>query len=94
MALTATINESTSVSVSQLYAELLEHSRIAFGLNSLVKGRQIYWMILNHHKTSESMEVVIGVDHLTMLGWKGDKQMYNFKSLWESITRRMTDQLT
>ena len=48
-------------------------------------------MILNHHKTSESMEVVIGVDHLTLLEWKGDK---NIKSLWENITRRMTDQLT
>jgi hypothetical protein len=54
----------------------------------------MYWLILNFHKVNDSQEVVIGIEHLTLLEWKGDHKMAEFKSHWDSIMRRMTDPLT
>ena len=75
---------------AQLYQELIENQRVHNLGGTVTKGRQVYWMILNYHKTNDSQDVVIGIEHLTMLEWRGDKKMYEFKQLWENIMRRMT----
>ena len=92
MALAATIRDSKEA--SQLYQELLEHQRIHLRDKTITKGRQMYWLILNYHKVNDSQEVVIGIEHLTLLEWKGDHKMAEFKHHWDSIMRRMTDPLT
>jgi hypothetical protein len=92
MALAATIRDSKEA--SQLYQELLEHQRVHLRQQTITKGRQIYWLILNFHKVNDSQEVVIGIEHLTLLAWKGDHKMAEFKHHWDSIMRRMTDPLT
>jgi hypothetical protein len=79
---------------AQLYQELLENQRVHNLNGTVTKGRQVYWMILNYHKTNDSQSVVIGIDHLVLLEWKGDKKMYEFKQLWDNIMRRMTDTLS
>ncbi len=93
IALTNSIRDAPG-EAAQLYQELLEYQRIANIKGTITKGRQIYWMIMNYHKTNESQEVIIGIEHLLMLNWKGDTHMYEFKRLWENIMRRMTDPLS
>ncbi len=51
-------------------------------------------MILNFHKTNDSAGVIIGIEHLALLEWKGDDKMFEFRALWNSIMRRMTDTLS
>ncbi len=92
MALTQTLRDSGDA--SQLYQELLEHHRLHMLKGTVTKGRQIYWMIINFHKVNDSQEVVIGVEHLLMLEWKGDSKMSEFKHRWENIIRRMSDPLS
>ena len=94
MALSISLKDGSSGECSQLYQELLENQRVDNLKGTVTKGRQIYWMILNFHKTNDSQDVVIGIEHLSMLEWKGDKHMYQFKQLWESILRRMSDTLS
>ena len=54
---------------AELYPELIENQRVHSLDGTVTKGRQIYWMILNYHKTNDSQDVVIGISHLSMLEW-------------------------
>ena len=51
-------------------------------------------MILNLQKKNDSADIVIGVEHLIQLDWKGDNNMLEFRALWNSIIRRMGDPLS
>ena len=60
---------------------------------TVLKGRQIYFMILEYYATTESLELVYSIDHLTHLKLLGDNQVHTFRSTWDNILRHMKDTL-
>jgi hypothetical protein len=90
-ALIATIKDHAGA--RQLMDELQNFQRVANF--TVVKGRQIYWMILNFYRTTDCMDLAFGVEHMSAMKWRGDSgaNMYASKVLWDNITRQMVDKL-
>ena len=59
-----------------------------------LRGRQIFWMILDYFKTNRDVSVVYTIQDLTNLEWMGDKHMQSFKFYWETMSARMTNELS
>jgi hypothetical protein len=47
---------------------------LAGGNDLVLKGREIYWMILQALKTNPNMGLVYGIQHFTYLKWPGELQ--------------------
>ena len=58
-----------------------------------LKGRQIYFMILDYFRTNSDMSVVYTVQDLTGLEWLGDKNMHSFRHYWDAMTQKVRNEL-
>ena len=56
--------------------------KIAAQNNSVVKGRQLVWLLYNHFQTNPSMGFVYSITDLTNLEWMGDAKMQSFLYVW------------
>ena len=46
----------------------------------VLKGRQVYWMILSTFRTNPNMGVVYGVRDISKVQWLGDEKLETFQS--------------
>ena len=51
----------------------------------VLKGREIYWLILQTFKTNPDMGLVYGITHFTHLKWMGDEMMETFLNNWLEV---------
>ena len=51
----------------------------------VLKGREIFWMILQIFKTNPNMGLSYGVKHFTYLKWHSDDQVETFKNNWLEV---------
>ena len=76
-----------------LIDDLAEMNREAMSKGSMMKGRQIVWMIYNHFKTNPNLAPVYSIVDLTALKWMGDNNIHTFRHMWNFITRNMVEKL-
>ena len=55
------------------------------GDNFLIKGRQIYWMVIRHYQTNPKLKLACGIKHLEQVKYLGDQQLERFKNNWTSV---------
>ena len=77
-----------------LIDDLERHASEAMKSGSVVKGRQVYWMINSFFKTNPALGLVYDVTDLGALTWLGDKQVHNFRHLWTQMTSNMKSALS
>ena len=51
-----------------------------------LRGRQLYWMIIQYKKTCERMGSIYNIQDLTKLQWKGDKNIAEFNYHWHTYS--------
>jgi hypothetical protein len=56
----------------------------------MLKGRQILWMIHDHHKLDEERGALYDFTDLMSVKLKGDSQLESFWNTWESVLSAMT----
>jgi len=72
-----------------LIDDLERHASDAMKSGSVIKGRQIYWMMNSFFKANPALGLVYDVTDLGALTWLGDKQVHNFRHLWTQMTSSM-----
>ena len=69
----------------ELSREAIQQESIAQKKDLVLKGREIFWMILQVFKTNPNMGLVYGVKHFTHLKWHGDDSVETFKNNWLEV---------
>jgi hypothetical protein len=69
--------------------EILLHEIAAYQTNEnkcfrVIKGRQIYWMILRHYQANSNMDLVYSLKHLAKIQWMGQRETQVFGDLARS----------
>jgi hypothetical protein len=59
----------------------------------MVTGRQMTWMILDFHRTTDSLNNVYSVTHLAQHNCTGDDGLQRFIQHWDAILRNIKDDL-
>jgi hypothetical protein len=72
--------------VSSLEQEENKHHRV-------LKGRQMYWMILRNFRTNANMILLYGIQHFANLSWLGDKRKRDFLATWKQVEALQRDEL-
>ena len=68
-----------------LYDEVLATQLRCSDISTILKGRQAYFMMLRYYATTESLDLVYSIEHLTRLTWMGDNEMHTFRDTWDNI---------
>ena len=55
----------------------------------VLKGRQVYWMILSAFRTNPNMGVVYGVRDISKVQWLGDDKLETFQSNWYTLINQL-----
>ena len=55
----------------------------------VLKGRQVYWMILSAFRTNPNMGVVYGVRDISKVQWLGDEKLETFQSNWFTVINQL-----
>jgi hypothetical protein len=61
--------------------------------STTLKGRQVYFMLLRYYTTTERLDLVYSIEHLSKLSWVGDNEMHTFRDTWDNILCNMVDNL-
>ena len=69
----------------ELSREVIQQEAIAGKKDLVLKGREIFWMILQVFKSNPNMGLVYGVKHFTHLKWNGDDNVETFKNNWLEV---------
>jgi hypothetical protein len=72
-----------------LYDEVLAMQQKCTDMWTILKGRHVYFMIIRYYATTESLDLVYSIEHLTKLQWLGDNEIHTFRDTWENILRNM-----
>jgi hypothetical protein len=72
--------------VSSLEQEQNKHHRV-------LKGRQMYWMILRNFQTNANLNLLYGIQHFANLRWLGDKRKRDFLAIWKQVEALQRDEL-
>ena len=75
-----------------LIDDLTIESREATENVTVVKGRQMAWMILNWLRTTESLTLVMTIEHLTHLEMQ-DQDLHGFITSWDNVLAHVGDQV-
>ena len=49
-----------------------------------IRGRQVYWLIIQFRKTSESLGGIYNLQDLISVKWMGDQNMFTFYNKWKA----------
>ena len=69
---------------------------IATGKGTMLKGRQIAWLILKHFQTNPQLGVMYQITDFADLEWRGDKpnEVHTFMYIWENMLSQMHTSLS
>ena len=77
-----------------LYDDITVREQEAAKANSMLKGRQILFMVLIFFKTNRQMEFVYGIEDLTAHPWLCDRDLHQFRHKWNAVTESIADKLS
>ena len=75
--------------MTTLTDDLEKRSADALKTGTVIKGRQIYWLVNSHFKTNPSLSLVHGITDLNVLSWLGGGNIHGFRLLWNEMTQNM-----
>ena len=90
--LTGVIRNATAART--LYDDLMVREASVSMNGSMLKGRQIMFMILEFFKTNRQMQFMYTIEDLAKLEWLGDRDLHTFRHRWSLITEGLSDNLS
>jgi hypothetical protein len=82
------------VTKGELGRKINIESQLMNAKGAVLKGRQIYWMILNSFRTNPNMGMVYGVRDLSRVRWLGDDRLEAFQSNWFTVINQLRTPMT
>ena len=90
MAVTAVIKEGNRTLATKVSS--LEDAALTKG--TILKGRQLVWLVHDSFKLNPDMKPVYGLQEITDLKWFGDERVFDFLELWRQIVENNTIELS
>ena len=69
--------------------DLQFHSEAATRANTILKGRQIAWMMMDFNKTNKNLTTVYSITDLYRIQWKGDNNISRFRFAWRNTVANL-----
>ena len=76
-----------------LHDDLLVKEEQAQAAGTILRGRQILFLMYESFKTNTHMALLYNVTDLSALKYPGDSQLHHFRHQWDLITESMTDSI-
>ena len=64
--------------ITSLQQDLLMKEGQMLAEKRTLRGRQVYWLIIQHKKSSEGLGVIYNIQDLVAIKWMGDKNLATF----------------
>ena len=90
MAVTAVIKEGNRTLATKVSS--LEDSALMKG--SILKGRQLVWLVHDWFKLNADMKPLYGLQEITDLKWYGDERIFEFLEFWRQVVENNAIELT